>query len=549
MMECRDDELMKAMTALAVRFGVDKCQKILDNVKLSMVPKVDSHFTLDLSSQLASSTDKLMRCILFPTHSCRISVLFPHEDINYGRIGPILTVMEEYYDLVQQQRPIDPSSKMRRVESLFHTLFLYTGQTQMIHRVLEREKCVALFDKVVVTHIEPDDPPAWIGVNNFNRIVDLVVNRGVISSLAFCGCDLQLHQALQLAQLLLTNHLESLELSYVQVEARDIATFGQALSQSLRNHVEMFGEMSTLKVLHLRNTVERMNADQHRDLFDAIGTLPSLISFEILILDANLLETLAGSIGNWKTRRFKLHCEFGGEIGTTNFRPLFDSVASSRHIKVFSFGIIIQGDTFLPEAIASQMFELALSPTSGLLDFDLFGALVDLRQLSTLVPDDVDPAVAARRQLRRFDFVQNQMRTMVDDGDDDARLANIQALLKLLSKQLPNLHSIGLTIDDWTHYQDQFLRSKSPALLSIWNELLVQIEKNHVGLALFEPSTLSTVPAGLWAFLLHRAIAYDEDPNQLPWIGIYHMVRELLEGGYTGWNVGDQMCKPIMANV
>ena len=546
-MACRDDELQQAMAALVGRYGVDRCQKALDTATLSVVPKVAttkvvSHFTLDLSSPLASHTADLIKCILFPAISVRISVSFWHEDGNYGRIVPILAVMEEYYDfLLQQHGTIDSLATIRREESLFRTLYLYAGQTHTIRRVLEREKCVAIFDKVVINHIDPDDPPAMIGDDVLNRIVDLVVNRRAISSLTVFGCYLRLDQALQLAQLLVTNQLEELELSFVQIGSPNVAPFGQALTQSLRNHVEMFADRSMLKVLNLRDALERMDADHHRDLFAAIGTLPSLVSFEILILDANLLVVLAGSIENWKIRRFKLHCEFGDEIETANFRPLFDSVASSRHIKVFSFGVITPGDTFLPEAVARQLFELALSPTSGLLDFDLFGALVDLRQLSVLVPDDVDPALAARRPLRRFDFVQNQMQSMVENvGHDDAPLANIHALVMLLSKQLPYLHSIGLTIDDWSRYQDQFVQSKSPNLLSVWNQLLIQIEKNHVGMALFEPTTLSTVPAGLWAVVLHRAVMYDEDPNELPWIGIYHMVQELLGGGYTGWNAGEK---------
>jgi hypothetical protein len=365
-----------------------------------------------------------------------------------------------------------------------------------------------------------------------DRIIDLVVIEGAISSLSVSKCLLRHHQALQLAGILETNRLESLELQSLPVGRDDSSFLGQALTDCLRYHDQMFAGESNLRILNLHDTLDGMDFANQSDLVYVIGILPRLDTFAITTRLTYLIEMLAGSITNWKIGNFKLLCEFDIDTMDTEFRPLFDAMARSRHIKAFSFGCM-GADGFLPSLVSKQLFDLALSPTSGLLDIDLYGDLIDFRQLSALVPQEVDPDIAARRQLRRFDFVQDQIEAMVvfDDYDNGALLANLKALLTLLSKQLPLLHSIGLTIDDWTLCKQEFC--DHPRFLEVWDQILVQIEKNHVGMALFQPAVLSSVPGGLWATVLNRAIAYDHDPEQLPWIGIYHMVRELLEGGYS----------------
>ena len=181
-------------------------------------------------------------------------------------------------------------------------------------------------------------------------------------------------------------------------------------------------------------------------------------------------------------------------------------------------------------------------PNSGLLDMDLWGAQVNLQELSSLVPDDVDPPDANRRTIRQFDFVKTQMTAMFEAGlDEEALFANVEALLRLLSTQLPYyLHSIGLTMSYWKYYQNRFCPRESLTLHSLWNQVLVQMERNRVGMALFDAPTLSTVPAGLWSRVLHQAVTYHDDPKQLPWNGIYHMVQQLFKGGHSGWSEGDK---------
>ena len=123
-------------------------------------------------------------------------------------------------------------------------------------------------------------------------------------------------------------------------------------------------------------------------------------------------------------------------------------------------------------------------PNSGLLDMDLRGAQVNLQELSSLVPDDVDPPDANRRTIRQFDFVKTQMTAMFEAGlDEEALLANVEALLRLLSTQLPYLHSIGLTMSYWKYYQNRFCPRESLTLHSLWNQELVQMERNRVGMA------------------------------------------------------------------
>ena len=530
-----DDELLLEMKALAVRYGVDKCQNALDAVKQSSAPTVvTKKFTKSIFLNPATPTISAYACLLswalFPTTKFKITFFLRALQES---IEPILTLMEEYYDsIVQQQQPLDPSYNIRQVESPFRTLYLEIG-SELTLQILERTKWIALFEKVIIRQSSIDAP---ISRDVFDRIVDLVVNEGVISSLGVHGCVLEYDQTTQLAQLLETNQLEALELPYFSPDERYRAHFGQALTRSLCNHIEMFPDVSRLKVLELHDACTGMDSIQQLDLFNTIGFLPRMESFTIWIMDYNLIETLAGSIGNWTIRNFALYCEFDVDNPTTDCSPLFDAVANSRHIKAFTTGFT--RCDHLPRSIAAQLFALALSPTSGLLDIDLEYTFVIFRTLSTLVPHNVDPTDAARRQLRRFIFLRDHLQ-LVEDDDNDDFFANIPTFLRLL-KQLPHLYSIGLTIDDWIYYQDCDVCTENPAFRTLLDQFLVQIEKNHVGMTLLEQTSPSTVPAGLCSLALYRAIAHGQDPKQIPWTGIYHMVRALVEGGYTGWSEGDK---------
>jgi hypothetical protein len=547
MMASSDDEqLFQEMKVLAHRYGAEKCQKALDAAKLSRGPLVatSKKSTKPVTIHLPNpeSRDVLMRLFLFPTDS-KVNLICDMDCIYESLpIEPLLVIMEQYYESIvqqQQERPTGPSSKYQKVESRFHTLTLNAGQEEN-KEILNRTKIFGLFETISVTRFPRDvDEPPNVVTGFFDRLVDLVVKEGVISSLVVHLCHLDNDEALKLARLLKTNHLNSLMFSRWGISNATIARVarvGRTLTQSLRSHVKKFGTTSMLKELYLYGLLEGLDVDGHRDLFHAIGTLLSLESFQITIAGCHLVEALSSSIGTWKIRRFNLSCETWEDATIPDFRPLFEAIASSRYFKAFSF----RCDTgrYLTQSIAEQVFHLALSPLSGLLDIKIHGSLIDLRQLSILVPTEVDATVAARRQLRTFQFVaKNPLEN--DEYENQVIIASMQALQRLLSEQLPYLYSFGLNIDGLVCY----LRDSYDCDISVFrNPILVQLEKNHVGMALFDANQVSssTVPAGLWPLMLHKAMTCDEDRTQIPWNGIYHMVQGIFQGGHTGWIEGDK---------
>jgi hypothetical protein len=309
--------------------------------------------------------------------------------------------------------------------------------------------------------------------------------------------------------------VEAIEFSYIQIRDGDITHFAQALTQSLRNHINIFKETSKLKELVLRDDWGLGRLDLHRDFFKVIRLLPSLESLTIKIIDNDLLQTLTKRLGKWKIRRVELLCGFRVDPAKDDFSPVFDAIAFSGHIKVFYFGCI-RRDYFLPQSISQQLFDLAMSPNSSLVDIGIEASRVDPRQLSCLVPEEVDPTVAAGRKLRRFDFQKNML-GILEPGNQDMSVCyeNLDALLRLLSRQLPYLHSIGVSMRSWTYYKRLCCPRNSTKESELWHQLLVQMERNRVGMALFEPTTVSTVPAGLWSIVLHRALTYEEDSKSV----------------------------------
>jgi hypothetical protein len=217
-------------------------------------------------------------------------------------------------------------------------------------------------------------------------------------------------------------------------------------------------------------------------------------------------------------------------------------------LRKFTFSCVTR-TKILPPLAAQQIVELALLSTSGLLNIDLVEKIPDLALLlGTPVPNDMDSKdrdiIPGRGQLRRFDFVQGTLAHLLKrETDNQVLLAYLTSLFRLLSSRLPYLHSIGLTMDDWIACQDHFvavMKSRIGAgeeIVDLWRKVWVQIEMNRVGMALLEPHLLhsATIPSGLWPIVLNRAMEYDPDPRQLPWTGIYLMVRQLVMGGHTGW--------------
>jgi hypothetical protein len=95
-----------------------------------------------------------------------------------------------------------------------------------------------------------------------------------------------------------------------------------------------------------------------------------------------------------------------------------------------------------------------MSPNSSLVDIGIEASRVDPRQLSCLVPEEVDPTVAGGRKLRQFDFQKNML-SILEPANQDMSVCyeNLDALLRLLSRQLPYLHSIGVSMRSWTYYK------------------------------------------------------------------------------------------------
>ena len=123
-----------------------------------------------------------------------------------------MAVMEECYDsitvqqaqqqqLLHQQRPFDPMTKIQRVESCFDTLNFTYDQSPL----LQRKKCFALFKTVVlrVFFIGDPDPYSLDEVCDFfDRFMEVLLKDGLISSLKFEHCQFGAKQAGQVARLL-----------------------------------------------------------------------------------------------------------------------------------------------------------------------------------------------------------------------------------------------------------------------------------------------------------------------------------------------------------
>jgi len=549
-----DDDLFREMKTLIFRYGSDRCQEALDDAKLCSFPntikkKFIPPHVVDLlgSKPTFSLSDILEWC--FTENNRKISLniaMNPPSGVTSNELESILSMMETYYDYTtKQKRLLQHDFEMRteivRTESRFDTLHLYVSQTESLWRVIEWKKAVALFDGVKITgRTLYLDSLGVLGGTFFHEIVELVTE-GVISSLTISECFCHQEVAVGIVGLLRQNTLMALDCQVIPLNEQYSHPLCQALTHSLQSHIDLFQGQSRLKVLDLRDSLHNAFGEDFEDLFTVLGILPNLDSFGMTVSNIALLETIAGEIGSWKIRCFKLRCDFpANAMLNPNFEPLFGAIATSRYLKTFSFDYFA-GYEFLPFLLSRHLFDLALSPVSRLIEIDIVGALVDIRHLSTLVPDEFDPTIAARSTLRHFDFVQNQFEGIIENNsEDEALLMIMEALLRLLCHHLPRLHSIGLTIDDWLDHEKELFNDDSPRFGDIWKQILVQIERNHVGFALFQPSVLPSVPAGLWAKVLHRAISYDEDPEELPWIGIYHMVRELLGGGYTGLGHSDQ---------
>ena len=152
MMSSSDNDLFREMKVLARRYGVAKCQKALDAARteevLLQAPKVVTTrsrkgrdqpvITINPTFRVESSLASLLKLTLFSSSNNAKMNLTLHHDAPPNAVAPLLTVLEAYYDSIvvqqqqqQPQQPFDPlplSTTVRRVESRFHTLYLYANQ-------------------------------------------------------------------------------------------------------------------------------------------------------------------------------------------------------------------------------------------------------------------------------------------------------------------------------------------------------------------------------------------------------------------------------------
>lgn len=97
-------------------------------------------------------------------------------------------------------------------------------------------------------------------------------------------------------------------------------------------HIQPLQELAGSKDVDLQDSLGGIDAHGYRDLFNAIGSLPSLETFTIDPELSFVLDCLVESIARWKIRQFKLRYNF---LENVDARRLFDAFANSRNLKRF----------------------------------------------------------------------------------------------------------------------------------------------------------------------------------------------------------------------
>ena len=534
------------MNALALRHGVDACETALNAVKFNasqqrvgIVKKVKPTTLSTLSIQdpcLWIDGSLLMRwCLATESLPEKFNLYVrgdPFGDDEYSKEYKLFfgrwQELKKYSSFIASLCPMSSSSGFQRVQSRLHTLHLDEVDEDTFEYIFEDKRVIALFEKVIIRGVFFD----------CDSIKKLVVDEGVISSLKIDIYELDDEESIQLADMLKVNRLETFDLHAIPTSQ----SFAHALVYSLNQHVQTFADRSILRDLDLQDTFGGLNPKVNNALFQdvlkVIGILPNLISFGIHEpSDPNLLQVLAGAIGNWKIRHFKLwrytRDGFLREQHYVNLSHLFNSIERSMHLKEFS--ICVHGLEILEEVWTSHIFELALSTRSGLLEMELPGYTIHPLLVSTLVAGDCDRAIALKRHLRRFFVLWDNSLFSFENMDDEDIFDYVRSLLWLVSNHLPYLYDVGTNLFGGVYLEDLIRVKQDSELLQIWKNLLAQLELNRVGMALLQSEVLPTVPGGLWSRVLHRAIVCEENEAQLPWTGIYTMVRALVEDGHIGW--------------
>jgi hypothetical protein len=435
----------------------------------------------------------------------------------------ILNILEKYHTFItnSRQMPIHSSPRNNRVQSRFHTLGIdeEIGR-DAVERVLQSMQCLALFDAI---HLILCDSRL------LGRIKDIVLNEGVISSLYVSRFTLLPDDVLHLGRMMKGNCLESLGIRFFNLSSNLVASVvASVLTRSVKLHLKTFARDSILRTLTLDKITHGMNFRQRLDLFNVIGVLPSLQYLTIETDEADFFEPLAASIGSWKVRLLKLTVDCFFPIRDNVPPPVLDMGsfcdAIARSGLITAFRLMYNPPHEMPARVSRQLFDLAISTTSQLQRIEL---LAVLPLLSTLVPEILDPRIAVECHLRQFTWLMDCNIT------DQAHVLSsyLNALLWLLSKRLPYLHDIGTLPKELKEYASRRTGHMTPDILDLLNQVGVQIERNRVGMTLFEPHVMSHVPQGLWPRVLSLAVDYGRHhpKEDVPWTGIYQMVHAMAE--------------------
>jgi len=532
-------ELFLEMHTLALRYGVHMCETALQDVKFAFTQQRVVTAKRDLPKVICLQNPNMlsegplwMRWCLTDSLPEKFNLMVYGDPLGngentneynlfFGRLHEFRT----FSSLIGPPQPVGPLSGCHRVQSRLHTLELFGVGKNTFNGIFEDKRFVVLFEKVLIQG----------KVHDVSAIKRLVVEEGAISSLTVQSDDVDAKDGRKFAKMLEVNSLQSME---IEAEA-DSPSFAHALVVSLNRHVHVFAYGSILRDLDLNDTMHCLDSKRHcdlfRDLLHVVGSLPTLKSFGIQEpRHPSLLQILVEAIGHWKIRHFKL---WRWPSEGFDVQPLLDSIRSSAHVKAFSMCINDEHDD-LAEFLTPKLFDLALSPRSGLIEVDLSGYEVYLGlydEYSKTVPEDCDRATASQRHLRRLCMLSRDR--IFGVWADRANVSvYLQLLSKLVSKHLPYLYDDGLTLKDRADLENCILKTRDYKLLRIWNEVRAQMELNRVGMALLRSEVLPTVPGGLWPEVLHHAISCEENPAHLPWTGIYTMVRVLVEDGHIGWS-------------
>ena len=523
-------EFFEEMKALVLCYGVDSCEEALNAVKFAASQPQGITETIDSSTILEISEDRqalriLMKKIMNGSFSKKLSIRLRDDHPFQVQSG----IWHEFFS--KNFGFNNPSSGNQQFPSRFYALYIDFTYQPSFRKLAKYRNGIALFDKVFIENIIDVD------------IIADLVDKGAISSLHVRNCVLDNDEGKKLAKMLEVN-LQSMELPNTEVLCQ---SFVPALMHSLYRHIETFAEGSTLRDLDLHHTLGDLDKNTFGDVLHVIGTLPHLKTFGIQEPDEpDKLQLLVGALGNWKVTHFKLwYCTLPLHDGL-NMQPLFDIINNSRYLKKFS--VCGNGIHVLSVPWPEQLLRLTLSRTSGLLEIRLSGLEIRPNDLSSLVPEDSDPAIAYKRRLQRFCVASDGLPLSVEvdsrygvevDMQDQVLLGYLRNLLRLLSRHLPYVYDIGPTARGWLNFRDDAVgllchHKNVSELLRLLNEVWVQLERNRVGMALLHSEVLPTVPGGLWSKVLHRAITCEENPAEVPWTGIFHMVRALVGDGHIG---------------